>query len=235
MDQGVGLGFYFKLLKSLILLLFIMSCITGVSLIMYLLVAGQTKPLQRKYLENIGSLQIISSTSVASLGETYPLCFKVEEEQHLSFKCPGNGIIKSIVAYYGQPNGACNCPYDQQLNGALKCPGSVVGTSHANILSNNRNYRGQSCSRNNQGNPEPCFQGLTRFGLDCCAATLDNTNQADLSSLMIGPNYKCNSRSAQFIAESVCLDKSSCNFPVLVYYNIMTVDLVFVCNLIVYV
>lgn len=53
-------------------------------------------------------------TSLGSLGEAAVVCRRGNEGGSLSLTCP-SGVIGQVQAYYGQPQGVCDCPGDQQI------------------------------------------------------------------------------------------------------------------------
>ena len=191
-EHGLGLVLYFKLIKSLIALFSVMSILTLPSLILYGSLNVTTpedkafdtnKPAQLAYL------------TIASLGQPIPSCRSIEENQTLKFSCPGESTIESIVAYFGQPMGDCNCPLPQQPVDN-HCPG--VPSESSQCLSSS-----------------PCYSGYTRYNQPCCGYSIDpSTSAANLSSLMLRPNYACNSYTAPYILSSLCLHQNSCELNV---------------------
>lgn len=211
-DYGLGVSLYFKLVKALIMLFFFMNICTLPAMLMYIL-GDSIQPVQRQYYKDTNNQNILGTTTMASLGQPFPVCQRVGENQTFQFSCPGAAKIQSIVAYYGQPQGSCTCPGIQQPDSQGNCRGTVSGTVQ-NALSNQLNYKGQQCVADASGFVAPCFLGSTRFGVDCCTSTLDSNGNADLSALSLSANLQCNSFTAQYIAESVCLNQNSCSFIV---------------------
>lgn len=114
----------------------------------------------------------------------------------------GQSTIASISIQYGHPTGSCHCPSVQQPLRSGSCPGEVK-----------RNSGKEECSRDMYGKPEACYYSelVTFYATPqpCCAYSKDQ-GQPDLSDLKIKPDYSCNSLTAQYIAEGLCLGKSSC-------------------------
>jgi len=55
----------------------------------------------------------------------------------------------------------------------------------------------------------------------CCAATLDPSSKApDFSSLALLPREGCNSPTAQFIAQGLCLGMANCTLQVTYYFEV---------------
>ena len=211
-DYGLGVSLYFKLVKALILLFFFMNICTLPPMLMYIL-GDSIQPIQRRYYKDTNNQNILGTTTMASLGQPFPVCQKVGVNQTFQFSCPGEARIQSIVAYYGQPRGSCTCPGVQQPDSQGNCIGTVSGTVQ-NSLSNQLNYKGQQCVADASGYVAPCFLGLTRFGINCCSSSLDSNGNADLVALSLSANLQCNSFTAQYIAESLCLNQNSCSFVV---------------------
>jgi hypothetical protein len=209
-----------------------MNVLTLPFVIMYVM-GSQTKPIQRKYLKDTNNQNILGSTTIASLGEPFPVCQQVFENQMFQFQCPGTAVIKSIVAYYGQPKGSCTCPGNMQPDSLSVCKGTKIGATETSTsyLTNELNYKGQSCASVN-GVIVPCFLGSTRFGIDCCSASLNTLSQADLNPLELAPNLQCNSYTAQYIADALCLNNNKCSFPVLVSCTYCIYhDIQYICSL----
>lgn len=211
-DYGLGVSLYFKLAKALIMLFFFMSLCTLPPVIMYIL-GDSIQPIQRQYYKDTNDQNILGTTTMASLGQPFPVCQRVSENQTFQFTCPGAAKIQSIVAYYGQPQGSCTCPGNQTPDSQKNCPGTITGTVQ-NSLSNQLNYQGQQCISDSSGYTPPCFLGTTRFGIDCCSNSLDLNGYANLGTLSLSSNLQCNSFTAQYIAESICLNQNSCSFVV---------------------
>lgn len=116
-----------------------------------------------------------------------------------------SGVIVGITAYYGHPTGQCKCPSTQQPL-SKKCPGDIVKST---------NGHQDTCSKNLYGEPYGCFYGDLEFDYSavsqpCCATKSVHGSVPDFDDLKIQANYTCNSRTAQYIAEGVCLGRSSC-------------------------
>ena len=192
-EHGLGLVLYFKLLKSLITLFSVMSILTLPSLIFYGSL-NVTPPADQAFDSNKPAQ--LAYLSIASLGQPIPSCRTVDENQTFKLTCPGDSTMESIISYFGQPLGDCSCPLFQQPVDN-KCPGSASSDS-SQCLSDS-----------------PCYSGYTRYNQQCCATSLyPSTGSANLSSLMLRPNYVCNSYTAPYIFNNLCLHQNSCELNV---------------------
>jgi hypothetical protein len=200
-EYGIGLMLYFKLLKSLIWLLTIMSIITLPSIVIYGVLDTTTPQDQAFYINKPARL---ASLTLAALGQPVPSCRRVTEGGVLTFSCPGTATVESVVAYFGQPGGSCSCPRPQQPSSAGTCPGYI-------------NVIGECVGQTSPGSTKPCYPGSTRYGQECCAYKLDESTAApDLSSLSLTPNLGCNSFTAPYIVKEACLHQHSCEVNVTV-------------------
>lgn len=104
----------------------------------------------------------------------------------------------AISAYYGHPNGSCTCPVPQQPTIADVCPGKILK---------------DGCSKDMYGKEKACYLSRHELGYGdpqpCCAYKKVD-GKPSLKELSIKPNYGCNSLTAQFVAEGMCLGKASC-------------------------
>ena len=214
LDQcGPGIMMYFKLLKGLLVVFLLMTLLTLPSLIMYS-VANVEEPVQRKFTEAVLSQRVLGYTTLGALGEPIPSCRQVFEGDAFAFRCPAGGSVRSIVAYYGQPLGSCTCPGDMQTVAHNACNGTRSGAISQMLVSNKYNFAGQHCVSDSSGRVQPCFLGATRYDMPCCSASLDASGYADLSALSLGIAQGCNSFTAPYVLEALCLGKTTCTLPV---------------------
>lgn len=61
-----------------------------------------------------GSCSGLFYTTLGSLGEGSLVCKKANEGGSLTLACP-TGVIGQVQAFYGRPDGRCDCPGPQQL------------------------------------------------------------------------------------------------------------------------
>ena len=208
---GVGISFYFKMLKALIVILLLMNVCTVPSMIMYSELS-QIEPADKAFRSHYKGLDSMTYTTLGSLGSPIPSCRQVNENSIFSFQCPLNGVIQSVIAYYGQPSGSCTCPGNLQLSSSGSCAGDIITTG----LIDSTTIASTHCEVDKvTGNPLPCYLGSTRFGNPCCSTTVDVVSgEGDLSSLQLRPNLLCNSLTAPTIGSALCTGKSSCTFNV---------------------
>mmetsp|Transcript_24493 Transcript_24493/g.36018 ORF Transcript_24493/g.36018 Transcript_24493/m.36018 type:complete len:1721 (-) Transcript_24493:92-5254(-) len=198
---GIGITLWFKFLKAFSIIFFVMFLVTVTSVIFF--VNGNYYGSEETSFRMESSpTDLLFTTTLGNLGSTGTLCFSVPAGQEVAVDCQG-GTVQAISAYYGQPSGSCTCPSIQQPLSSGTCPGDVVSKSGS-----------KTCSMDLYGNKEACF--LSELDLNygspqpCCAFNRDDKGEPDLSDLTISANYSCNSLTAQYIAEGMCLGKRSC-------------------------
>ena len=208
---GVGISFYFKMLKTLIVILLLMNLCTVPSMIMFSELT-RVEPEDRAFRSAYKGLDSMTYSTLGSLGAPIPSCRQIYESELLSFHCPENGVIESIIAYYGQPFGSCTCPGNQQVSSTGYCAGDIITSG----LVDSSTISTTHCEVDKTtGARLPCYQGSTRFGTPCCSTTFDViSGEANLSNLSLRPNYQCNSFTAPTIANALCVGQSSCSFNV---------------------
>lgn len=214
---GVGISFYFKLLKALICIFAVMNALTLPSLVMYRAL-DVTQPSDAAFFNEFKTLQALSYTTIGALGQPIASCRDVREGDQLAFQCPGEGVMRSVVAYFGQPRGSCSCPGPQQQGANGKCAGKISSTGLVDLRTDR-----SACSLDAAGSPLPCFLGKTRFDLPCCSARKDQRRGVgDLSDLSIGHNFGCTSLTAPFVARAQCEGRASCSFNISVARSLGT-------------
>ena len=210
-DCGIGVTGYFKLVKSLAVIFALMTIITAPALVMFS--QSQAVPdREQLYSALVDSQKTLATSTISNLAEPIPICVEAVDTQPFKLQCPPNFYISSIIAYYGQPNGQCGCPYTQQVNPQnTACKGTVQTDPTTNT---------QSCAKATYGpyagKELPCFNGLNRFGNRCCSKTQIKAGGnfvPDFSDLEISPNPDCNSATAPYIVHALCDGKNSCSFP----------------------
>lgn len=124
-DQyGVGIVLYFKYLKFMSVLLFILSLLQVPSLMIYGVAGGAMANVEGK-----GSVKALVQTTVGNLGMGETLCAegKIGAGETLTLKCGAKGSkIKRIEAtsiFVGDVRGKCGCPSQQlpDLKDPTKC------------------------------------------------------------------------------------------------------------------
>lgn len=204
LDQyGVGVSFFFKLLKSLSILFAILSIITLPSLIMFS-ACSAIPPAQLMYMVNVNSQNTLATATIASLSVPIPSCREASDGDTFGFSCPGTYKIGSIVSYYGQDHGSCACPGPNQPDDAGFCKAPVVSSI----------YPGQCGNNPLTQQLGSCFLSTTRYTNNCCAFNVLPDGTPNLTALNIVPNEACNSYTAPYIATAYCQGKQSCEFVV---------------------
>ena len=136
------------------------------------------------------------------------MCMEALDGQKFQFKCPANYYISSVVAYYGQPQGSCGCPYWQQVDFKSECYGKYAAVNGTNICMPEDNDDGDS-------EVMPCFPALTRFGNRCCSLEhMPFSTVGNLDNLELKAYPGCNSLTATYLAEALCGGLNSCAFEV---------------------
>ena len=142
---------------------------------------------------------ILSTTTMGNLGVQIQHCFIANPGESVHVDCAG-GVVDNIIAYYGTPSGSCNCPSVQQPKKNGNCPGDKVYNDDTDEL---------ECSTGRYDRKLACFESTYRRQ-QCCAFSLDESGEPDLSELDLEADYSCNSLTAQYIASGTCLGKEKC-------------------------
>ena len=150
--------------------------------------------------------RILTMSTFGNLGEPTSFCYELSDSQSVNIDCGHGGTIRSIIAYYGSPTGSCSCPI-AQLPSASGCPGTTGRDASGNEV----------CKADASGTINACFPSYLQhqfpyYQQSCCAYEKDpRTGSPSLDALNIVPDYGCNSYTAQYIAEGVCLGEKSCS------------------------
>jgi len=216
-ECGIGVSGYFKMVKSLAVIFGLMSIITAPQLILF---SQSTAVPDREqfYSAIVDSQKVLATSTISNLAEPIPQCHEAVEGQTLKFRCPPNYYITSIVAYYGQPKGACGCPYPQQVSSqSSECYGKQEYPVDATTgVKATDPECAELTTGENAGNVMACFPGIDRFGNRCCSYDYAdrNTLAGDFSDLTLAPTVGCNSLTAPFIANALCANKNFCEIAV---------------------
>lgn len=144
---------------------------------------------------------ILTTTTMGNLGVQLQYCHVVQPGEELHIDCFG-GIVENIIAYYGTPSGQCSCPSVQQPKKNGACPGNVVL---------DETTLEKECEVGQYNKKLACYSGTFRRE-KCCGFELEEgTGDVDLSALGLAPDYSCNSLTAQYIANGMCLGKERCS------------------------
>ena len=138
---GVGADLYFKGLKALSCIFFLVSLLSLPAILATYTASRdgnrdavlQQQPPQFFYYASLGAW---GAATTVPCGEV--------TEGSLELACPAGAVIKDVRAYHGTTLGSCTCPeaHKPDLNGA--CPGAPSSKTRCG--------------------GKPCFSGTTRFG-----------------------------------------------------------------------
>jgi hypothetical protein len=201
----VGVRLYFNLLKSLYRFFFWFSFvyifIMGIffygsawdnSQKLSFIYGAEARHLSEAQVSVVDRLKYVSLfLSVGSLGDRKHLCASGVEGGNIELSCP-YGRIASVSAFYGYPQGSCYCPIHQLPENDDVCARDF------GILS--KTLFGERC----------CSEGKSAQG-DSVNPSLYN----HIPHAMPG----CNSDTAQYIVENVCLGKRRCVLDVSSNYS----------------
>jgi len=75
--------------------------------------------------EIVSVVETLSLLTMGNIGEGATICTQGVENEYISIQCPEGARIGSVEAYYGNPQGQCDCPSVQTPDPS--CPGEEVG------------------------------------------------------------------------------------------------------------
>nr|CCA20590.1 tRNA (guanineN(7))methyltransferase putative [Albugo laibachii Nc14] len=204
---GIGLTLYFKFLKVMSWLFFLLVIITLPMLAIY--VSGSESPWEEfkvLYKQNVPS--VMRMTSIGHLKESSSTCDQGVQGETISLSCAA-GEIGFIKAVYSElaTQGSCTCPERNKVmtkTGECRAQYKEECTSHSRCT--------KRCSSSDYG----CFLGVHPVSkVSCCADAWDSASNApNFSALTIKTLAGCVSKSAQSIAEGLCFGKSTCSFVI---------------------
>ncbi|TYZ65544.1 hypothetical protein PybrP1_007721 [[Pythium] brassicae (nom. inval.)] len=206
-QYGVGMTLYFKYLKVMTWLFFLLVVLSAPALVIYI-VGGKGSLAEFRVLAKQNLPMILGMTSIGHLRESSSLCDQALEGGTLALSCPAGeiGFIKAVYsAQAGQ--GTCGCPeVNTVAAGSGKCRGKPELSCSPSAGCT------QLCPSDGYG----CFLGLHPVSKwSCCAKSLDPaTNEPDFGDLRIRSNPACGSEAAQTIVNGLCLGKKSCAMDV---------------------
>jgi hypothetical protein len=209
---GIGMSLYFKFLKTVTIAFFIASCFAIFPIFYFWTGSGWDAEAKATYIEQGGMPYVFFYTTAGSLrGQSY-VCGSAFEGERLNLECE-NGVIQSIEAYYGTPEGSCTCPPEQSIVPSTgECPGDIsfkdVSYGECRDSTNAPQYLRKG------HDVKPCFKGEMWNGDECCAYGVGDNKSPDLDDLAMIPHYGCNSASAMFIAQAACLGNTNCTIDV---------------------
>ncbi len=188
---GVGADLYFKGLKALSCIFFLVSMLSLPCILATYTASRdsnrdavlQQQPPQFFYYASLGAW---GAATTVPCGET--------TEGSLELACPAGAVMKDIRAYYGTVTGSCTCPetHKPDLNGA--CPGSPQTKTRCG--------------------GKPCFSGTTQFGDACCASYAREDGRPDFRDVEPASG-ECASSSINEVAQDLCLGRRKCSLDTL--------------------
>jgi hypothetical protein len=214
-NYGIGMSLYFKFVKTLSIAFFCASIIAIFPMSYYWQTSAWNTREKALFLNNPSTRQKyqVFYTTMGSLGGRSYVCGNGYEDERMELSCQ-SGTIQRLEAYYGDPYGSCTCPNDQlpltSTDRAGSCPAdpNYKNDIHGECLSEYGN------ADDHEG-IKPCFKGQMWTGETCCAYNLNpSTHTVDLDDLAMTPNRGCNSASAQFIMQGLCLGQTNCTIDV---------------------
>ena len=164
---GIGMSLYFKFLKTVTIAFFIASCFAIFPIFYFWTGSGWDAEAKATYIEQGGMPYVFFYTTAGSLrGQSY-VCGSAFEGERLNLECE-NGVIQSIEAYYGTPEGSCTCPPEQSIVPSTgECPGDIsfkdVSYGECRDSTNAPQYLRKG------HDVKPCFKGEMWNGDECCA------------------------------------------------------------------
>jgi hypothetical protein len=191
---GLGVDLYFKGLKVVILAFLVLSALAAPSIVAFHTGARETAA-ERDARLSYDPLKVLFYNTLGAWGESAHVCGDVAEGGVLALECPAGTEIVDVFAYYGAPSGFCTCPEDHQVGSDGTCPGDVKSAD--------------ACE-----DERPCFAGATDLGDTCCARGVKGDAPDLDADVNPRPNATCDSHTAPFIVQGLCLGAENCTLPV---------------------
>lgn len=208
-QYGVGMSLYFKYLKVMTWLFFLLVLLSAPALVIYI-VGGKGSLAEFKVLAKQNLPMILGMTSIGHLKESSSLCDQVLEGNTLSLTCPAGeiGFIKAVYSTQSS-QGTCDCP---EINNVAAGSGTCRGKPVLSCSSTATPPCTQSCPQDGYG----CFLGVHPVSnWACCAKALTNVTQTpDFDDMRIKSTAGCKSGAIQTIVNGLCLGKKSCTMSV---------------------
>ncbi|KAJ0404203.1 hypothetical protein P43SY_002046 [Pythium insidiosum] len=205
-QYGVGMSLYFKYLKVMTWLFFILVILSTPAIIIYI-VGGAGSLAEFKVLAKQNLPMVLGMTTIGHLKESSNTCDQVLEGNTLSLACPAGeiGFIKAVYSARAT-QGSCTCP---EINKVAEGNGQCRGKT---VLSCSGDDCTTICPKDGYG----CFMGQHPISKwSCCAKTLDPaTGKPNFDDIRIRSTPGCDSSSIQTIVNGLCLGKKSCSFNV---------------------
>lgn len=206
-QYGVGMTLYFKYLKVMTWLFFILVVLSGPALVIFI-VGGTGSLSEFKVLAKQNFPMILGMTSIGHLKESSSLCDQVLVGNTLSLTCPAGeiGFIKAIYSSQ-QSQGTCGCPeVNKVAAGSGNCRGKAVRSCSAV----------ENCTTTCPQDGYGCFLGVHPVSQwSCCAKALHpETNEPNFDDMKIQVTPGCGSTTIQTIVNGLCMGKKSCAMDV---------------------
>ena len=93
---------YFKFLKFLVVVFFVMSLLATPAFVLYIL-SDQLGS------DSVTGIAKLALTTIGNMGEGYDLCSMTPEGATMQLSCPTGLTIGAVSASYGDPTGSCTC------------------------------------------------------------------------------------------------------------------------------
>lgn len=197
-QYGLGIALYFKYLKVITWLFFLLAILSAPALTVYI-VGGSTSIAELTALARQDFPSILSFTSIGHLNEASSVCDQALENTELSLTCSAGeiGFIKAVYSTY-DTQGSCSCP---ERNKVAESSGKCRGDA-----------KGSSCPADKAG----CFLGVHPVSQrPCCSYSRNESTKTPLfNDMRIQESDGCGSNMAHHIVEGLCLGKKSCTFNV---------------------
>lgn len=205
-QYGLGMTLYFKYLKVMTWVFFILVILSAPALIVY--IAGGAESFEEfKTLARQNFPLVLGMTTIGHLKDSSNACDQVMEGNVLSLACPAGeiGFIKAVYSAH-DAQGSCSCP---EINKVAEGNGQCRGRP---VIACSNNTCSSVCAADNYG----CFMGVHPVSKwACCAKSLDPvTEKPNFNDMRIRSTPGCGSTSMQTIVDGLCLGKKSCSFNV---------------------
>ncbi|KAF4040526.1 Calcium-activated chloride channel [Phytophthora infestans] len=195
---GLGIALYFKYLKVITWLFFLLMVLSAPTLAVYIM-GGGTSMAELTALARQDLPSVLGITSIGHLSEASSVCDQALENTELSLTCSKGeiGFVKAVYSTFDS-QGSCSCP---QRNKVAESSGECRGDAE-----------GSTCPADGAG----CFLGVHPVSLrPCCAFSRNVTTKTPLFyDMRIRETEGCGSNMAQQIVEGLCLGKKTCTLNV---------------------
>lgn len=188
---GVAVALYFKWIKYMMGCFVWLTLISTPAMVFYSYGSSLSTAEIDTYI-SANPFNALFLLTIGSLGETAVTCKETSlTGASLTLQCDSSAqSITDVHAYFGQPEGTCSCPSDQEYDVSDGCPDDASADG--------------SCA-----DGEYCIEGLTEFDEYCCASSRSD-GAADFSDLEVGAGAGCNSDAVQLWLETACLGENAC-------------------------